>query len=303
MSKFVISNRIKKYTYPDKVFIISSFVILTILVCIILYPLCYVLVSSVYTDYIVSLWDLSFAKFTTKAYSLAFEYKHFLSGLTNSVVYSVVGCFISLSTVILCAYPLSKRKFYCGKYVLGLCYIAMYFSGGIIPSYLVIRSLGLLNTMWSIVLPSAFSVFNVYLLHEHFRHVVPDELEDAAKIDGCGEWRFLLQIVLPLSIPMLATISLYYLVDSWNSYFNAMIYISDRNKWPLANVLREVLVSDFNSTKAVTSVSDGSGIPIVRQAEMMKYALIVISSFPFLVAYPFLQRYFVHGLTEGSIKQ
>ncbi len=303
MTKKWITRHMNRYTLSDKVYVIISFVLLSILTIVVVYPLLHVLISSLYSDYVVSIKDLDIQKFTTKAFDLAFNYKHFVSGLMNSLIYTAVGCFISLTTVILCAYPLSKRKFYCGKYVLGLCFIAMYFSGGIIPSYLVVRGLGLLDSMWAVILPSAFSVYNTYLLHVHFRHVVPNELEDAAKIDGCGEWRFLIQIILPLSVPMLTTIGLYYVVGSWNSYFSAMIYISTRSKWPLANVLREVLVSDFNSARAVVASNDGSGIPIVRQAEMLKYALIVVSSFPLLAIYPFLQRFFVHGVTEGSVKQ
>lgn len=300
-SKFI--STIRKYTFTDRVFIAISFVLLLIIAIVVLYPLLYVLVSSFYSDYVRSIFNLDINKFTPKAYSLAFNYKYFISGFTNSVLYTTVGCFVSLSVVTLCAYPLSKRKFYCGKYVMGMCFVAMYFSGGIIPSYLVVRGLGLLDTMWAIVLPSAFSVYNMYLLHAHFRHVVPDELEDAAKIDGCGEWRFLLQVVIPLSTPMLTTIALYYIVASWNAYFNAMIYISTRSKWPLANVLREVLVSDINSARTVAAANDGSGIPIVRQAEMLKYALIVVASFPLLAIYPFMQRFFVNGLTDGSVKQ
>ena len=294
-------SRMRKYTAADRFFVVVSFV--SLLVITVLYPLLYVLIPSFYSDYVRNVFGLDISKFTTKAYSLAFNYKYFISGFTNSVVYTMVGCIISLTVVTLCAYPLSKRKFYCGKYVMGLSFVAMYFSGGIIPSYLVVRGLGLLDTMWAIILPSAFSVYNTYLLHAHFRHAVPDELEDAAKIDGCGEWRFLLQVVVPLSMPMLTTIALYYIVGSWTAYFSAMIYISSRSKWPLANVLREVLVSDINSARAVAAANDGSGIPIVRQAEMLKYALIVVASVPLLAIYPFMQRFFVHGLTEGSVKQ
>ena len=291
-----------RYTKADRIFLLFSFIILSFVLVIVLYPLMYVLASSVSPDYVRSLLSTDYTRLTLHAYELATTYKYFASGFINSVIYTSIGCILSLLLIVLCAYPLSKRKFYCGRYILVLCFGTYYFSGGLIPFYMLVKSLGILNTMWSVILTSCFSVYNMFLLHVHFRHSLPEELEDAAKIDGCGEWRFLFQIMLPLSIPILTTLGLYYVVGSWNSYFNAMIYISDRSRWPLANVLREVLVTDNTSFRSVINTNDGSGIPIVRQAEMMKYALIVIASFPLLCIYPFLQKFFVHGLKAGAVK-
>jgi len=179
----------------------------------------------------------------------------------------------------------------------------MFFSGGLIPSYLVVKSLGILNSMWAIVLPSAMSVPNMFMMRTYFKSTIPEELQEAARMDGCGEWRFLLRVVLPLSLPIMASIGLFYSVSSWNSYFNAMIYITTRDKLPLANILREILVINSSNSPSTSNIlmasSDVSGI---QRVEMMKYAAIVISSLPLLAIYPFLQRFFIRGVMLGSLK-
>ena len=184
---------------------------------------------------------------------------------------------------------------------MALCLFTMYFDGGLIPTYLNIRNLGMLDTIWALILPVALSVYNMIVMRTYFSTQIPDEMREAAQIDGCGDWRFLIQIVLPLSGPILAVICLYYAVSLWNRYFDAMIYIKTRAKLPLANILRELLILAL-TPELERGMSPEVLAQMEKRAEVMKYSLIVVSSLPMLILYPFIQKYFVKGVMIGAVK-
>ena len=182
-----------------------------------------------------------------------------------------------------------------------LCMITMYFNGGLIPTYLVVKDLGLLNSIWSIVLPGAMSTYNMIVMRTYFDTQIPAELLESAQLDGCGNINFLRSIVLPLSVPILAVVGLFYAVSHWNSYFNAMIYLTDRSQYPLQVILREILITTtLDPTETSTDIIAQQGME--ERKNVMKYSLIIVASLPVLILYPFIQRYFVKGIMIGAIK-
>ena len=183
---------------------------------------------------------------------------------------------------------------------MGLCVFTMYFSGGLIPTYLWIRNLGLINTMWAILLPASLSIYNMIVMRTYFKTSIPSELREAAQLDGCGEWRYLVQIVLPLSGSVLGVVALYYGVVRWNGYFDSMIYLQDRNKLPLQNILREILI--VNSAMMEIGADAEAEAMAAKRAELLKYSVIVLASLPMMMIYPFVQKSFVKGVMLGSIK-
>jgi len=209
------------------------------------------------------------------------------------------GTTISLAVTVLCAYPLSRSDFKAGGFIMVLCVITMYFSGGMIPTFLVVRNLGLLNTRWAVLLPEAMSIYNMIVMRTYFRTQVPTELLESAQMDGCSNTRYLVSILLPLSVPILAVIGLFYAVGFWNSYFSAMIYLNDRTKYPLALILREILVlNDANIDTLDVSIV----LKLEERRNVMKYAVIIVASLPVMILYPFVQKYFVKGIMIGAIK-
>jgi multiple sugar transport system permease protein/putative aldouronate transport system permease protein len=212
-----------------------------------------------------------------------------------------VGTAIAMLVTICCAYPLSRHDFAGRKPIMTLCIFTMYFSGGLIPTYLWIRDLGLYDTIWALVLPGSLSVYNMIIMRTYFQSQIPEDLYKAALIDGCGDLRFLISIALPLSGPILAVIALYYAVAQWNAYFNAMVYIQTRTKLPLPNVLREILVLNMISGIDV-NLDEELATKMEQRAELMKYSLIVVASLPVMVLYPLVQKYFVKGVMIGAIK-
>ena len=297
-------NTAIKLMKSDYVFL--TFVTLALLAffIIVLYPLLYVLSSS-FSGGVMTGGGLSLipARVTMEGYNAVFEQKTVWSGYANSLLYMVTGTAAALVVTILCAYPLSRRTFKNGRVVMALCIFTMYFSGGMIPTYLTIRNYNMLNTIWALILPGSLSVYNMIVMRTYFNTSIPDEMHEAAEIDGCGEWRFLLQIVLPLSGPILAVIGLYYAVDLWNSYYGALLYISDKSKLPLANVLRELLVqSQSLSMENNVSLDSTTQALMEKRAEVMRYSLIIVSSLPVMCLYPFVQKYFVKGVMIGAVK-
>ena len=199
------------------------------------------------------------------------------------------------------AYPLSKPDLDGRNLFMGLFVFTMYFGGGLIPTYLIYRSYGLLDSVLVLLLPSAVNVYNMIITRTYFSSQIPTELREAAFLDGCGETKYLFRIVLPLSVPILAVVALYYAVGHWNSYFDAMIYINTKIKRPLSVFLREILV--LNEADDITSSMDPDALASLEERKnVMKYALIVVSSVPMYILYPFVQKYFVKGIMIGSVK-
>ena len=297
-------NTAIKLMKSDYVFLTFVTLALFAFFIIVLYPLLYVLSSS-FSGGVMAGGGLSLipARVTMEGYNAVFEQKTVWSGYANSLLYMVTGTAVALVVTILCAYPLSRRTFKNGKAVMALCIFTMYFSGGMIPTYLTIRNYNMLNTIWALILPGSLSVYNMIVMRTYFNTSIPDEMREAAQIDGCGEWRFLLQIVLPLSGPILAVIGLYYAVDLWNSYYGALLYISDKSKLPLANVLRELLVQSQSLSMENNVTLDSTTQALMeKRAEVMRYSLIIVSSLPVMCLYPFVQKYFVKGVMIGAVK-
>ena len=297
-------NTAIKLMKSDYVFLTFVTLALFAFFIIVLYPLLYVFSAS-FSGGVMTGGGLSLipARVTMEGYNAVFEQKTVWSGYANSLLYMVTGTAVALVVTILCAYPLSRRTFKNGKVVMALCIFTMYFSGGMIPTYLTIRNYNMLNTIWALILPGSLSVYNMIVMRTYFNTSIPDEMREAAQIDGCGEWRFLLQIVLPLSGPILAVIGLYYAVDLWNSYYGALLYISDKSKLPLANVLRELLVqSQSLSMESNVALDSTTQALMEKRAEVMRYSLIIVSSLPVMCLYPFVQKYFVKGVMIGAVK-
>ncbi len=288
-----------RYTQGDRAFVTVDTVLLTLFLVIILYPLLYVLASSFSGGSILKGLSLIPEHFSWEGYKAVFEYSYVWSGYYNSLVYTVLGTAMAMVNTILCAYPLSRADFKFGRFSMGLCVFTMYFSGGLIPTYIWIKQLGLLNTMWAILLPSTLSVYNMIVMRTYFKGQIPKELRESAQIDGCGEWRYLLQIVLPLSGAVLAVVALYYAVARWNSYFDSMIYLQDRSLQPLQNILRDLLI--VNSANTLSNNIEAEAAAQER-ADLLRYSMIVVASVPMMFFYPFVQKYFVKGVMLGSVK-
>ena len=287
------------HTAVDRVFLAIVWVVLSLLLVIFMYPLLFVIISSFSTRVNLALIP---EKISFVGYEAVYKYKSIWIGYMNSLYYTIVGTAISLAITIACAYPLSRTDLPGSNIVMGLCVFTMYFSGGFIPTYLVVRNLKMLNSIWAIVLPGAMSVYNMIVMRTYFQTQISHELLEASQLDGCNNIRFLLRIALPLSLPILAVVGLFYAVGYWNSYFSAMIYLEAREKYPLQIFLREILV--LNSMDLTNSMELDPEIMAQLQARknVMKYALIIVASLPVMMLYPFIQRYFVKGVMIGALK-
>lgn len=233
---------------------------------------------------------------TTSMYEKVFKDSEIWQGYWNTIVYTVVGTLISVALTACGAYPLSRKDFFGRNVFMGLFVFTMFFTGGMIPTYLLVKGLGMLNTMWALVLPSAVSTYNLIIMRTFFQTSIPGELAESASLDGCNDLGIFFRIVIPLSAPIFAVMVLFYGVAQWNSWFPALLYISDRTLYPLQMVLREVLIqSDISnmagSTGDVEVIGDG-----------LKYATMVVATLPIMCLYPFLQKYFVKGVMIGAVK-
>ncbi|MGD0031203.1 carbohydrate ABC transporter permease [Paenibacillus illinoisensis] len=266
-----------------------------------LYPFIYILLASISDPTEISRFRgmLLYPKgFSLDAYAAVLQNPMVLTGYRNTLFYVITGTAINLVMTTLGAYALSRRNVYFRNHIMLFIVITMVFSGGLIPSFLLINNLGMLNTPWALLLPGAINSFNLIIMRTAFQ-TIPASLEESARIDGANDWVIMTRIIIPLSMPVIAVMILWYAVGHWNSYFNALIYIRDRELFPLQLVLREILISnstDNMMTGAATSDRMDIGITI-------KYATIIVSTLPILVLYPFLQKYFVHGVMIGALKE
>lgn len=271
-----------------------------ILICaVMIYPFIHVLFASVSDpNMLIRHRGLLLAPkgFNIGAYKLVFRNPNILKGYANTILYVVVGTSINIVMTVLSAYVLSRKDFLLRRPLMFMAIITMYFSGGMIPLYLQVQRLKLLNTIWAIVLPTAMSTYNLIIVRTAFENV-PPTLEESAMLDGANEFVTLVRIVIPLTMPTIAVMVLFYSVGIWNSWFNAMIYLQDRTKFPLQLILREILIA--NDTSSMTAGVAGDVVPL---AESVKYATIVVATLPVLVIYPFLQKYFVKGVMVGAVK-
>jgi putative aldouronate transport system permease protein len=290
-------------TRTDKIFLVGVKIMLWLALIVVAVPLIYIVANSFSSASAVSggrvlLWPI---EPSIKAYQEAFGDPLIMKGYLNSFIYAIGGTLISVTLTIAIAYPLSRRTFYGRNVIMSALIFTMLFSGGLIPTYLVVQDLGMLNTRWAMVIPSAIGVWQVIIARTFFRSTIPDELYEAATIDGAGDLRFLWSIVIPLSKPVIAVIALMYAIFQWNSYFDALIYLKDPGLYPLQIVLRNVLILNTLSG-STTTTNLAQQLEQQQLANVLKYALIVISSLPVLIIYPFVARHFTKGVMVGAVK-
>ena len=288
-------------TPEDKVFNFVNDGLMLFAALIVLYPLIYILSSAFSSPTAVSQGRVVLfpVDFSLRGFEEVFSHKAILTGFANSIFYTVVGTTVNIIMTMCAAYPLSRKGMPGRRILLFMFTFTMLFSGGLIPSYLLTSKLGLINTRAVMIIPTAINVFNVIICRTFFETTIPDEVAEAAMIDGCGHTRFMLQMVMPLSKAIIAVMVLYYGLGHWNSYFQAFLYISDKSKFPLQIVLRDILI--------LNQVNDIISDPLLYQAkagmaQLLKYALIVVSSAPFMIAYPFVAKHFVKGVMIGAVK-
>jgi putative aldouronate transport system permease protein len=289
-------------TNTDRWFNIGNYVILSLFLITVLYPLVFIVSASFSSPGAVIagkvwLWPVDP---TLDGYAAVFKHKLIWSSFRNSVIYTVVGTLINVSLTIMAAYPLARRDLYGKNVIMLLLVFTTMFSGGLIPNYLLVKDLNMLNTMWAMILPTAMGVFNVIIARTYFRTTIPDEVLEAAQLDGCNDFKFVWKIVIPLSGPIIAVITLYSAVGYWNQYFNALIYLKSPALFPLQLVLREILVQNEVDASMMSNLADEANREGLRT--LLKYSLIVVSSLPLMIAYPFVQKHFVKGVMIGSLK-
>ncbi|TDQ41069.1 carbohydrate ABC transporter permease [Aureibacillus halotolerans] len=290
-----------KRSAGEKVFDAGNTVFMILLMCATLYPFLYVLFASLSDPALVSqhrgllLWPEGFS---IEAYRLVFDNPMVLVGYGNTLIYVIGGTVLNMILTSMAAYALSRKKVMLGKPIMMAIVFTMFFSGGLIPTYLLVGDLGLVDTRWSMILPTAISAWNLIIMRTSFQGI-PDSLEESAKIDGANDFTIFFRIIIPLSLPVMAVITLFYAVGHWNQYFNALVYLRDRDLFPLQLVLREILIQ--NSTdEFMTGISGGERHMI---GETIKYATIIVATIPILFLYPMLQRFFVKGVLIGSLKE
>lgn len=271
-----------------------------LLIVVTLYPFLYVAFASVSEPYEIVRHQgilLRPLGFSLKAYKLVFENPMILTGYKNTLFYVVVGTSINLVMTSLSAYVLSRKNVMFKNAMMMMVVFTMFFSGGLIPFYLTVRELGLSDRMWAIILPTAMSTYNMIVMRTSFASI-PDSLEESARIDGANDFTILFRIILPLSMPVVAVMILFYGVGHWNAWFNAMIFLRTREKYPLQIVLREILIAS-STDDMTTNVGSMDKEPL---GETIKYATIIVATLPILMVYPFLQKYFVQGIMIGALK-
>ena len=291
-----------KTSAEDRVLYTITSVCLCALLVIIAYPLVYMVSSSfssgrAVTSGRVFLWPIDPS---IDGYKAVFAYRIVLTGFRNTTIYTIVGTLVNVALTLMAAFPLSRKNFQGRKVYMTFFIITMFFSGGLIPSYILITQLRLINNMWAIILPGAISTYNMIITRTFFMNTIPGDLVEASKIDGCTDFRFFFTILLPLSKAIIAVIALYYGVGHWNAWFGAMLYLRNPDMRPLQLVLRDILIASRVDT---TEIQDPELFEkLIYMADLMKYSLIVISSLPVIAIYPFVQRFFIKGVMIGSLK-
>ncbi|WP_262315806.1 carbohydrate ABC transporter permease [Lacticaseibacillus parakribbianus] len=298
-----------KDTKADRIFKYFLYLFILLAVLIVIYPLIYIISASVSDPTAVNsgamwLWPKGFS---LEGYEVILKYKDIWRGYGMTIFYTVAGTAISLFMTLPCAYAISRPDFSGKKWFTTFMLVTMFLNGGLIPSYLLIKSMGMLNTVWAILLPGAVSVYNIVVTRAFFQSNVPWEMQEAAKIDGASDFQIFFRIVLPLSAPIIAVMALFYGVGIWNSYFSSLVYLQNKALYPLQMVLRQILVLQDIQQGAATgsAVTASAAEAMERKAELaaiIKYGVMIVSSLPVILVYPFLQRFFVKGVLIGSLK-
>ena len=299
-------NSLIKESVGDRIFLVCVYIFVTLALIVTLYPLIYILSASMSDPAAVRtgrmvLWPVDV---TLQGYRVILQNSSLWRGYYNTIIYTVVGTSINLLLTIPAGYVLSRDDFQLKGFVTKMMVITMFISGGMIPTYILVNNLGITNTMWALVLPGAASVYNIVITRVFMSTTIPDELTEAAVMDGAHNFKIFTAVVLPLSKPIIAVMALFYGIGHWNNFFNALLYLDDRSLYPLQMVLREILVlQDLASNPDVISEEQALYAHSQQQlAAVMKYGVMVVATAPVIMVYPFLQKYFVKGVMLGSIK-
>lgn len=298
-------RKLKKGVSEDDVFDIINFGFMLVMLVIFVWPLWFVCIASISDPIAVNsgqvlLWPKDIVM---DGYKMTMEHRELWIGYKNTIIYTVLGTLLNLTLSVCLAYPLSRRDFKLKKLFLVMFVFTMYFSGGLVPTYLVVKKAGLLNTGWAMIIPGAISVYNSLIIRSYFINSIPTELEEAAFLDGADSAQYLWKVVLPLSKPVLAVVGLYYAVSHWNDYYNALIYLYNDALYPLQTVLKSLLMSSSALVDATSSAADSGAIEAAFNTYLsMRYCVIILAAVPMLCVYPFIQKFFVKGVMVGSVK-
>ena len=295
------SKKVRKSS-SDKVFLNISTVILVLSMFVVLVPLLNIVAASFSNPVAVSngkvwIWPV---EFTLDSYKNVIKYEAVWLGYRNTIFYTVVGTIMNVIVTLFCAFPISQRRFAGRKFVNKMLFITMVFSGVMIHNYLLVKQLHMLNTVWAILIPGLVTAYNVTITRSYIETNIPQELEEAARVDGCSPLQFFSKFVIPLSKPIIAVITMYYAVSHWNEYFNAFLYLIDKELYPLQTFLRDILIN----SKLDGSMIDDPEVAAMMQAqsEALKYSIIVVATLPLMCVYPLVQKHFVMGVMVGSVK-
>ena len=294
--------KFRDMSLEDKIVTFVIYAFLTLITLVILYPIIYVVAASFSEPQAVISGRVKLfpVDFTLRGYEAVFKNGKLVKGFMNSIFYVGVSLVLNLTMTMLCAYPLSRKEFKARGWVSLFFVFTMYFSGGMVPSYILVNKLHLLNTRWAMIIPTAMSTYNMIICRTYIMNNIPDDLYEAGQIDGCTPFRYMLQVIVPLSKSILAVLLLYYGVAKWNDYYNAMIYLYKDNLMPLTMVMREILIlGEVDMTK----VSNADAVAKLQgMAELLKYATIVVASLPVVMLYPAIQKHLVKGVMVGAVK-
>lgn len=286
----------------DKIFYAFTYTLIAILTLIVLYPMIYVVCASLSSAKAITsgkVWFLP-VELNFDGYKAILQYDNVWIGYKNTIFYTLVGTFINICMTLACAYPLSRANLFGRGPIMFLFSFTMMFSGGMIPNYLLMKELGLLDTRWALLLPGSISVYNMIVARTFIQSSIPNELLESAQLDGCSDFQYFFKIVLPLSKSIIAVLTLWYAVSHWNSYFNAFLYLKEKNLYPLQIFLRDILITNSMDAELFT---DPILAEKMRNASMsLQYAMIVVSTVPMFLFYPFAQKHFVKGVMIGSVK-
>ena len=294
-------KKFRQYGAADKALLLTGYILLGLFVVAIVLPMIYIVIASFMDPITLQNSGISFdfSKWTTTAYERVLSNNQIWTGFANAMIYSVVFTAVSVFVTLLAAYPMSRKDFVGRGFFNIIFVITMFFGGGLIPTYLLISGMGLLDSMWAVILPGAFSVWNMIIARTYYQNI-PSELREAAEMDGANEIVYFFRILIPVCTPVITVLALWQFVGMWNSYFDAMIYLNSASKQPLQLVLRSILIQNQPESGMIADMQ--STAERARLAELLKYSTIIISSLPLLVMYPFFQKYFDSGIMVGSVK-
>lgn len=285
------------------VFDVCLYIVMGLILLAVLYPLWFIIIASVSEPSLVNTGQVLLLprEITFTGYRTALREASIWTGYLNSIIYTALHTLIGLALILPAAYGLQHPEIRLKKPITAIFMFTMFFSGGTIPIYLLIKNMGMLDTMWALILPGSVSIYNMIVARTFFHNTIPYEMQEAAKIDGANDFTIFFYLILPLSKAIVAVLALYYAVEMWNSYFNALLYLNSASKYPLQLVLREILFRS-ESLASSTELDVLSYEELNRQAQLLRYVVMIVGSVPMLIAYPFVQRYFVQGVMIGSIK-